>query len=759
MKRPLALVGFSFLIALIAAYYMGVLVSAIVGGVLLLAGGAAALARLRDRRPAAGLLAAGIACLVFAAVEYGQFQPFAGLDGQTVTVRATLVELSENRNGKYYYLLEASSFDGAALEKSCKIRLSADEPLDVQPYDELVGSMRLRVPENTPGTGFDAEQYYRSQGIALTATAAETPQVLVNTGRKPLYAYALAARQWMRQTLDGQLSADAAALARGILLGDTDGLSSEVTEDFRQTGVSHLLAVSGLHLTVLLTMLLWLGRRLFLRRRPLLIVAAALVALFMAVTGFPKSMLRAGLMCMFTLAGDFFYEEPDSLNSLGGAVLVILLFDPLAALDVGFQLSVASTFGLIALAPRMSAPCLGWLGLARGVDGGERPALWRRAGGWLVRTLMVPAAVTVCTLPVLALSFGTVSLISPVANFLLLYAGNAVLGAAAVLCLLAAFPLPGMVLAPVRLLCEGLARYMLAVTGGLTRVPMATASLLPAAAKLCVLFVLAAVALWALGGGRRVRGRLCALCCALVLCSSVLTQQLTRYNQLQISLWGTESSACVVLQRNGRAVILDPDGFSAESVARRLCAASGVYAVDCVLARAGDDGQLARLETLQTRLPVQSAVLLGGEKEQQAMQLFGSSGWSGCGDGIITVLDGLQVEVLFGDDDSCAMIVYYGDFTMLLCAGADGTLSRKLAARGQEFTAVYFRDTEASARSFLTERRIATHVFHLPQRGAVQQTAGKLVAQGYTYHAVAGQGVFTLTVNGRGDYRLQEGER
>ena len=53
---------------------------------ILLAGGAAALARLRDRRPAAGLLAAGIACLVFAAVEYGQFQPFAGLDGQTVTV-------------------------------------------------------------------------------------------------------------------------------------------------------------------------------------------------------------------------------------------------------------------------------------------------------------------------------------------------------------------------------------------------------------------------------------------------------------------------------------------------------------------------------------------------------------------------------------------------------------------------------------------------------------------------------------------------
>ena len=111
----------------------------------------------------------------------------------------------------------------------------------------------------------------------------------------------------------------------GMAFGFKSGISTETTRMFRALGVSHLLAVSGLHTALLAQAMLALLRFLKTPRKAASLLTAGFVLLFVALTGFTPSAVRAGVMSMVMLLGLLFGREPDSLNSLGLALLVIAL--------------------------------------------------------------------------------------------------------------------------------------------------------------------------------------------------------------------------------------------------------------------------------------------------------------------------------------------------------------------------------------------------------------------------------------------------
>jgi competence protein ComEC len=202
-----------------------------------------------------------------------------------------------------------------------------------------------------------------------------------------------------RQALGG-LAPERAGLLVGMALGDTSLLPAELERDFRAAGLTHLTAVSGANLAVVLAAGLWPARMGGAGRPALAAVGIVLVVLLVVVTRWEPSVLRAGVMAGLVMVGVATGRGPGGRRALCLAVVVLLLADPGLAGDLGFQLSVAATAGVL------------WLGPA--VAGSLPDRVPERARKAVGMTLGAQAA----AVPAIALALGPVSLAGLPANLL-----------------------------------------------------------------------------------------------------------------------------------------------------------------------------------------------------------------------------------------------------------------------------------------------------------------------------------------------------
>ena len=194
------------------------------------------------------------------------------------------------------------------------------------------------------------------------------------------------------------------ALLAGFLLGDTRAVPDDVVAAYRGSGLSHLLAVSGENVAFTLALFGPLLRRLALGPRT--VAAVAIVLLFATMTRFEPSVLRATALAVVALGSSFVGRPASSLRALGLAVIVLLVIDPFLLHSVAFLLSCGASAGIAVL----SGPIRGRL---------PGPA-------WLRDPLAVSLAAQVGVTPVLLATFGTVPVVTPLANLLAAPAAEAV---------------------------------------------------------------------------------------------------------------------------------------------------------------------------------------------------------------------------------------------------------------------------------------------------------------------------------------------
>jgi competence protein ComEC len=330
-------------------------------------------------------------------------------------------------------------------------------------------------------------EYLRDRGLAASISVA-TIDVLGKPA-SPVLRSANAARDALRRGAGVALPRREAGLLLGLAIGDTSGMDPEVEEDFRASGLGHLLAVSGSNVAMFLIPLLALAAAMRASSATRLLVGIGGVAFFALLTRWEPSVLRASAMAGLALAGSFAGRPRSSAPLLGGAVLLLLVGDPWLARSVGFQLSVAATAGIVALAGPLALR-LGWL---------PRPVALAAAA-----TLGAQVAVT----PLLLLRFGVVPTATLLANLLAfpavplsLLGGLAAAGAAHVW-------------VPAGRLFGGMAelplRYVEGVADRLARAPLPQV-VSEGAALPAIVAILAGVAVWRLRRGRRPIGSLVAL--------------------------------------------------------------------------------------------------------------------------------------------------------------------------------------------------------------------------------------------------------
>ena len=195
-----------------------------------------------------------------------------------------------------------------------------------------------------------------------------------------------------------------------LITGNKEYISDETYNSFVKSGIVHIMAVSGLHLSVWVA---FLG--LFMdfsgRKGKLMAVGMILFTVFMMnFAAFTGSVKRAAAMTILYFIGKIFYRNSDSLNSLGFACICGLVFNPFAALDISFMLSVLSTLGIILMGAPLSEKIMSKL-----IGAGDTV---KRILKPFIVTVCLSISVTLFTLPVCITFLGGFSLVSPITNLL-----------------------------------------------------------------------------------------------------------------------------------------------------------------------------------------------------------------------------------------------------------------------------------------------------------------------------------------------------
>lgn len=154
----------------------------------------------------------------------------------------------------------------------------------------------------------------------------------------------------LKRKVEILLPENSASLLKGILLGDCTDISSDVKENFKECNLSHMLAVSGAHLSYLIIGInMILNKKVFGKRASKIITIFGII-IFMNITNMSPSIERAGISSIICIIASLIHRKPDSINAVAIAVLCTVIKNPLSILNVGMQLSYAGTLSLLMFA-------------------------------------------------------------------------------------------------------------------------------------------------------------------------------------------------------------------------------------------------------------------------------------------------------------------------------------------------------------------------------------------------------------------------
>jgi competence protein ComEC len=220
-----------------------------------------------------------------------------------------------------------------------------------------------------------------------------------------LYEKILQIKEGMVNSINQNFSPPHSVLLQGILLGNNKTMTQDLRDKLNGTGLRYLTAISGLHVIILGEIVVFILLGLGLWRQQAFCLAIVFVWLYVIMTGFPASGIRAGIMGSVFLLSQVFGRQNTSTRTITIAAVIMLLQNPLLLLyDVGFQLSFLASMGIIHVKPLFDV-------LLKKIFHGEAI--------YLSNIIAITFAAQILTIPIMVFNFGTISLIAPLTNILI----------------------------------------------------------------------------------------------------------------------------------------------------------------------------------------------------------------------------------------------------------------------------------------------------------------------------------------------------
>ncbi len=264
---------------------------------------------------------------------------------------------------------------------------------------QMKGLLTLPEPPGNPGA-FDYRAWLQRQGIAAILSVKDAKEIkLVGRSGNPIIRTAYTIRDHLEQVFDHTMTKLGASVIKGILFGTRGEIPADVQLAFNESGLVHILSVSGYHVGLVTALVLAVLRLLRLPRRFTAWVAIPVLLFYALMTGMGPAVMRATLMAIFLLIANHLGRMQDWPTTLAAAAGIILIFNPLDLFDVGFQLSFLATWGLLYITPKLNS-------------------LLPRVPVSLALLVTVPFAAQLATWPLVVLYFNLVSPVSILANLL-----------------------------------------------------------------------------------------------------------------------------------------------------------------------------------------------------------------------------------------------------------------------------------------------------------------------------------------------------
>lgn len=400
----------AYLCSAALSYGMGPVIKVFFAAALLMTAAAVFLIY-RKRNTGSAIIAAVALAAAFSAfvsfiyfdVKVAGIREYIGSEHDATAV-VTGVEYANAYSGSY--TVEVRNVDGS--RRNFKALLTLEFGGDLSDGDLVRFRAAAESPENA-NRYFDYKSYNSSRGIDIVFTVSDIGSLdLIGFGEGGAPGFFRSLNAGIGRVFYRYFDDEVRGLLSALFLGDRSDLGASVRRDFTRAGIPHMLAISGMHLSVLAAMLLWLLSALRCPALPRRIILVAAVVFYMLLTGMRISVVRASLMFIMTVAGEAIMSRSDPPTSLFLSAAVIITFSPCSIIDTGFLLSFTTTLGIVTFGKAASD---------RIKNSGKGGAASRVIKGLLV-SLSSTAAAMMFSLPVVWIFFGEMSVVSPIANLI-----------------------------------------------------------------------------------------------------------------------------------------------------------------------------------------------------------------------------------------------------------------------------------------------------------------------------------------------------
>ena len=548
---------------------------------------------LAERKPGAvrrflvSLLGCALGFAWFGGYTAHHVQPISDLDGETVECAIRVSDYS--RETDY-----GSAVDGTIQVEgnTYRVMVYLKQVREVKPGDIMNGLFRLRV---TAQTGEDPSSYYQGKGVFLLAY--QKDELRLSSEECALRDVPAIIRYRIQGILETYIPSDCVAFAKALLLGDTSQLPYRVDTDLKVSGIRHVVAVSGLHISIFFAIISTITFR---KRFLTALVGTPLLLLFAAVAGFTPSVTRACIMCGLMLVAQLLNKEYDGPSALSFAVLIMLAVNPYCIGSVSFQLSVASVAGIFLFAP----------GIREKLTAGLKNKKGKQYG--LLRKLAAGVSVTIgaqiLTIPLCAYYFGVVSLVGVFTNLLVLWTVSLTFCLLVAVCVLALVCLPLAVIAGS--VAGVLIRYVLTAAKIMAAFPWAAVYTVSPYVTIWLFFAYCLLLIYLVC--RKMAGAF-TCCTILSLCLALTASWLEPCSSdVRFTVLDVGQGQCLIMQSGGRVYVVDCGGDSdtrpADAAAEALLS-QGYSHIDGLILTHTDRDHAGGAENLLSRIRTDLLIL------------------------------------------------------------------------------------------------------------------------------------------------------
>ena len=396
MVRKIAYIGLSYLIGLFFASFFNGMLNLCVSGVVILA---CLLWFVLFGKKHIGIssciLGAGVGMFIYGLYDYNVYQQVVKYDGYYVEIKGEIADITEYSGDKSAYIIKGIINDDVKGTVTCYTDSCGAEIGDSV---SIIGL--AEAPEDS--YSFPAKSYYKAKGIYLRVSRIHDFNYYESNSfslKKTVYRY----REHILGVMGKYMNDESCGVMAAMLFGDKTGIESSEKTLMYRAGIGHIMAVSGVHLSVVCSFFWFVLSKIDMNKYLRFGILLIPITCFVLLAGMSNSVMRAAFMIIFVYGSELLKRHTDTFTSLGFSVILLTLTSPFAIRDASLLLSAAGVFGIGVAAPAV----------IKFIEE-KRPL------GKISQSLVSSFCVMVVVFPVTVLFFDEVSVISPISNLILL---------------------------------------------------------------------------------------------------------------------------------------------------------------------------------------------------------------------------------------------------------------------------------------------------------------------------------------------------